>query len=186
MHWHSGMAGFPLVPDNCFCGTKFSIEHSLSCPKGGFPTLRHNEIRDLTAKLLTEVCHDVRIEPVLQPLTGEILSGASAITSDGARLDIAASGFWGGRREKTFMDVRVFNPHAPSNRQSSLTSCYRKHEQLKKRAYEQRVRETEHGSFTPLVLSATGGMGRETTIFYKRLTSFLATKWDQPYNTTVA
>ena len=111
------------------------------------------------------------------------MSGASAITEDGARLDIAANGFWGGRFEKTFMDVRIFNPHAPSNKQTTLTSCYRKHERLKKRAYEQRVRETEHATFTPLVLSATGGMGMEATIFYKRLASFLATKWDQPYST---
>ena len=32
------------------------------------------------------------------------------------RLDVAASGLWGGRRERTLMDVRVFNPFAPSNR----------------------------------------------------------------------
>ena len=174
------------TPSNCTCGTKFTIEHSFSCPRGGFPTIRHNEIRDVTANLLSEVCHDVRIEPDLQPLTGEVMSGASAITEDGARLDIAANGFWGGRFEKTFMDVRIFNPHAPSNKQTTLTSCYRKHERLKKRAYEQRVRETEHATFTPLVLSATGGMRMEATIFYKRLASFLATKWDQPYSTTVA
>ena len=62
----------------------FSIEHALSCPKGGFPILRHNEIRELTANLLTEVCHKVSIEPDLQPLTGESLRGASSI---GARLD---------------------------------------------------------------------------------------------------
>ena len=42
----------------------------------GFPSIRHNEIRDLTAHLLTEVCRDVRIEldlqpiPVISPLVG--------------------------------------------------------------------------------------------------------------------
>ena len=44
------------LPQHCSCGARFSIEHSFSCPKGGFPTIRHNEIRDLTANLLTEVC----------------------------------------------------------------------------------------------------------------------------------
>ncbi len=39
----------------------------------------------------------------------------------------------------------------------------------KKRAYEQRIREVEHSSFTPLVLSATGGLAREVNTFYKRL-----------------
>ena len=32
----------------------------------------------------------------------------------------------------------------------------------------------EHITFTPLVLSATGGMANEATVFYKRLTSCLA------------
>ncbi len=80
------------TPIHCDCGTHFSIEHSLSCPKGGFPTIRHNEIRDITANLLTEVCNDVNIEPHLQPITGERFSSRSANTQDGARLDIGANG----------------------------------------------------------------------------------------------
>ena len=66
---------------------------------------------------MSEVCHNVCVEPTLQPITGEALSGTSAITEDGTRLDVAACGFWGGRFEHAFFDVRVFNPHAPSNRQ---------------------------------------------------------------------
>ena len=122
----------------------------------------------------------------MQPVTGEVLTGATSNSQDGARLDIAVNGFWGGRSERTFLDVRVFNPHAPSNQQPSLASCYRKQEAVKKRAYEQRVREIEHASFTPLVLSATGGMANQATAFYKRLASRLATKWDQPYSSTMA
>ena len=80
--------------------------------------------------------------------------------------------------------MRVFNPYAPSNNQTP-PACYRKHEQEKKRAYEHRIREVEHSSFTPLVFSATGGMGREATCFYKRLASMLAQKWDHPYCTTL-
>ena len=160
-------------PSTCGCGTGFSIEHALSCPKGGFPSIRHNEIRDLTANLLTEVCSDVRIEPDLHPLTGEVLTGASSNSQYGARLDIAANGFWGGRYQRTYLDVRVFNPHTASNRQTSVATCYRKHEAIKKCAYEQRIREVEHSSFTPLVLSATGGLAVEATTFYKRLAACL-------------
>ena len=39
------------TPAHCACGTSFSVEHALSCPKGGLPSIRHNEIRDLTATL---------------------------------------------------------------------------------------------------------------------------------------
>ena len=56
---------------------------------------------------------------------------------------------------------------------------------LIKRQYEQRLREVEHASFTPLVLSATGGMAKEATVFYKRLAHRLSSKWDQPYNKTL-
>ena len=173
------------MPSTCTCGSKFLVEHALSCAKGGFPTIRHNEIRNLTVTLLTEVCHDVFIEPRLQPMSNETLAGSSANRQDGARLDIAASGFWGGTFERTFFDFRVFNPHAPSNRHTQLSSCYRKHEQVKKRAYEQRIREVEHTSFTPLVISATGGLASEASTFYKRLASLLASTLDHPYSSTL-
>ena len=76
-------------------------------------------------------------------------------------------------------------PH-PTGNPASPPAMYRKHELLKKRAYEQRIREIEHASFTPLVLSATGGMANEATVFYKRLASCLAMKWDQPYSSTMS
>ena len=127
---------------------------------------------------------DVHVEPDLHPITGEVMTGASSIIQDGARLDVVANGVWGGQFERTYLDVQVFNPHAPSNRQTQMTACYRRHENIKKRAYEQRIREVEHASFTPLVLSATGGMAIQATSFYKRLATLLATRWNQPYSST--
>ena len=170
------------MPMTCACGRKFEVEHALSCAKGGFPSIRHNEIRDLAAHLLTEIAHDVCTEPDLQPITNEGLTGDTANSQEGARLDIVASGVWGGRFEKTFFNVRVFNPHAPSNRQGQLSDTYKCHENKKKRAYDQRVREVEHATFTPLVFSATGGLANT---FYKRLASLLAEKWDHPYSSTL-
>ena len=86
------------TPAHCACGTSFSVEHALSCPKSGLPSIRHNEIRDLTATLLTEVCSQVAVEPELQPVSQQDYP-ASANIQDGARLDIAMNGFWGGRSE---------------------------------------------------------------------------------------
>ena len=163
----------------------FTVEHALSCARGGLPTIRHNEIRDLTANLVTEVCNNVRIEPELQAVTMEHLTGATANSQEGARLDISANRVWGGRSEKTYFDVRIFNPHAPSNKNMASSACYKKHAREKKRAYEQRVGEIEHSSSTPLVLAATGGLGVEATTFYKRLASKLSQKWDSPYSTTL-
>ena len=36
------------------------------CKRGGFVIQRHNELRDLQADLLSTVCSDVEVEPVLQ------------------------------------------------------------------------------------------------------------------------
>ena len=44
------------LPSECVCGQGFSVEHALSCSRGGFPTLGHNDIRDLTSSLVSEVC----------------------------------------------------------------------------------------------------------------------------------
>ena len=62
----------------------------------------------------------------------------------------------------------------------------KKHEKEKRRCYEQRVREVEKGSFSPVVLSATGGMGRTAQVTFKRLASLLTAKRDEPYSHTIA
>ena len=132
------------LPTTCVCGKNFSVEHTLNCPCDGFPSVRHNELRDITAQCLTEVCHGVGTEPPLQPLSDEPLQHSMANREDGARLDIVADGFWGGSRQRTFFDVRVFNPFAQSHCKSTLAQCYTKNEQEKKRVYDERVREVEH------------------------------------------
>ena len=175
----------PNTPTKCTCGTAFSIDHAIIYPKGGFPTIRHNELRDVTASLLSEICHNVATEPRLQPLSGESLTHHSAITSDDARLDIRARGFWSAAQDAYF-DVRVFHQNASSNRSVSLSAAYKKHEDIKKRAYGQRVREVECGVFTPLVFSTTGRMGREATTFYKRLADRLARKRQMPYPVVIS
>ena len=121
------------------------------------------------------VCSQVATEHELQPVSSEEFSLSTANTQDGARLDIVMNGFWGTRSERAFVDIRVFNPFALSNLNNSLPTCYIKHENIKKRAYGQRIRENEHASFTPVVLSETGGLAHEATFFYKRLASLCPT-----------
>ena len=59
------------LPAICVCGSRFDVPHALSCKRGGFVTLRHNELRNITADLLREVCVDVKIEPMLAEMEGE-------------------------------------------------------------------------------------------------------------------
>ena len=85
----------PHLPTECICGASFAVDHAFTCPHGGYPTLRHNEIRDITAQLMSEVCPNVATEPVLQPVTNERFFHRSANTGTDARLDVRAQGFWG-------------------------------------------------------------------------------------------
>ena len=68
-----------------WCVLCIHVEHALSCPTGGFIILRHNELRDITARLMTEVWHG---HPSLwnQPFKHcqENMALSSAITTDDA------------------------------------------------------------------------------------------------------
>jgi len=87
--------------------------------------------------------------------------------------------------DSAFFDIRVLNPLAPSNWNHTLTSCYRRNEQEKRRAYDQRVREIEHRNFTPLVFSASGRMGPAARVFYEKLVSMIAIKHNKAYSKTL-
>ena len=83
----------------------------MSCPTGGFPSIRHNEIRDLTAKVLTETCHNVGIEPPLQSINDEHFRHKTANSENGARLDIAADNFWGDNGLSLTYEYSTHMPH---------------------------------------------------------------------------
>ena len=175
--------GLKRLPLNCACKkSKFDADHALQCTTGGFIHKRHDRVRDAFAKLLKDVAYDVRVEPPLQPLTGESLH-RSANKQDEARLDIAARGFWQDDA-MAFFDVRVFNPFAKTYINTKLDAAFTQNEREKKTSYNQRVIDIEHGSFTPIVLSAYGGFGRETERFVSNLIHKIAEKKDMPVSVT--
>ena len=96
------------------------------CQHKGLTFIHNNELRDLTAGWLQEVCHDVTIEPPLIPLTRESITPSSACR-DNTRANIHARGFWG-RRQSAFFDIRVFPPNASSYFQTQVASLFRKQE----------------------------------------------------------
>ena len=92
-----------------------------------------------------------------------------------------AEGFWGGDWQRAFFDVRVFNRFAQSYGNITLPQ----NELEKRRAYDERAREIEHASFSPLDFSKSGGMGTTAMVVYKRLASMLTDKHNQPYSKMV-
>ena len=125
--------------------------------------------RDLTAELLHEVCYDVGTEPQLNPVTGETFSHKTANTTDDASVDVSARGFWV-RGQKAFFDVRIFDPTAKSYSAQILSAAHTRNENEKKRSYNHRILQIEHGTFTPLIFT------RECQKFYSRLSEIISDK----------
>ena len=71
------------------------------CALGGCPSIRHNELRDLTASLQ---CNNVAVEPSLQPVSSEILRGNTNWCTPGHQ----SKWILGWTYESAFFDVRVF------------------------------------------------------------------------------
>ena len=115
------------LSSHCTCGSSFTIDHAMNCKRGGFPSIRHNELRNITAELLTETCSNVLIEPTLQPLNGEQLSHQSSNTEDNARVDISASNVWSSS-DRAFFDVRVYNPFSSTYIRSTLKASHQRNE----------------------------------------------------------
>ena len=116
-------------PHHCYCGKAFIDDHAMVCPTGEFPTIRPNEIRDLTASLLTEVCYNVTIEPCLWPLNGVSFSHRALPMLRMVLMLMLRQGISGRLTRMPFFVVRVFYPNASSYHSGSLSSLYRKHEQ---------------------------------------------------------
>ena len=84
---------------------------------GGFPTIRHNEIRDITTSLLTKVMlpqnlpyshWQVKRFIYVQQMLQMVLALISGL------------GVFGSKAQDAFFDIRVFHSNAPSNRSSLL------------------------------------------------------------------
>ena len=77
--------------------------------------------------------------------------------------------FLASRSDGIFWCKGFFNPTAKQYVNEEISKTYEVNEREKKKLYNERILQIEHRSFTPLVMLATGGMGRECKKFYARL-----------------
>ena len=172
------------LPSKCPCGKTYSVTHALNCHLGGFVNARHDQIRNLECTLLKSVVQDVECEPQLHPVINKTGYQRSANLDNDARVDVRARGFWRDG-QNAFFDVRVTNADCASQQNTSLKSVLRNHETTKKREYNRRIMEVEHGSFTPLIFTTTGVMAHECSVFHKTLAEKLSTKKNERYEDIV-
>ena len=133
----------------------FTVNHALSCKKGGFVAQRHDTIRDLLTSHISKVCRNVGKELLLQPLNNEVFNLQSTVTSREARLDMKAGGFCT-PGVTAFFDVRVTHVNSQSNQGKYTATIFKEQENEKKRKYNPRVMDVEMGTFTPLVFGTNG------------------------------
>ena len=115
---------------NCPCGQKFNVTHALNCKKGGFVTMRHNNIHDFEANLIRIMQNDVEVESQLQQVENEHFNG---LKEDYARPDIRAKGVL--RNAQNAYDVRATNINSDSQKNMPVEKILSKHKQDMKRNY---------------------------------------------------
>ena len=139
--------------------------------------MRHNNVRDFEANLLKTALNDVEIEPKQQKIDNE---GLNSLTGDDARPDIRAHGVWT-QGQNAFIDIRLANANARSQKDLPVSTILKKHKKEKERAYNSRIMNVEHGTFTALFLSLAGGEDPETFMFDKHIPQKIAIKTDEKY-----
>ena len=89
------------------------------------------------ATLFKEGYNEIRVEPQLQKLTGEILH-TSTITGNKARLDICVIGFWQAD-QMAFFDVRVFKPPTKRYVKQVISKTFEVNEREKTKLYNETI-----------------------------------------------
>ena len=192
MRYGIGLDDLPKVYDGC--GAKFSVEHALSCKKGGLVVGRHNEIRDELAYLATLATSSnrVRNEPYINighntegngvPAHANVnTSRANPPTGkDFERGDVLVHGLFD-RNTSCIIDVRVTDTDQPSYLSTTPSKVLKSQERSKKKKYLEACLE-QRRHFAPYVVDTYGLLGDEAKSLNKRLGSKLAEKWKSPYS----
>jgi hypothetical protein len=142
------------LPPRCDgCGERFTTEHAMSCRKGGLIIHRHNDLVTTWGQLCS------------QALTPSTVSDEPLIQPS---RDIPVAG------------TNCTVP-SPELRGDLAAKVLLRHEKEKKNKYGD-LCIARRRTFTPLVFSIDGLLGKEATAASKRLASSLAAKWKRSYS----
>jgi hypothetical protein len=172
------------MPPHCDgCGERFTTEHAMSCRKGGLILHRHNDMVSTWGQLCGQALtpSTVSDEPLILPSQNVPVPGTNRTEpSPDIRGDLAVHGFWTSGQTAIF-DVRITDTDQPSNRNTDPTKVLLRHEKEKKDKYGAHC-IARRRTFTPLVFSVDGLLGKEAKAASKRLASSLAGKWKRSYS----
>jgi hypothetical protein len=159
----------PLPRECPSCGEPFSLDHALSCHKGGWVRRRHGEVERAWTNLFKKITPSVVEEPLLG-LTRGLAYAPHTTTDPDARADIMVRGLFEQQKDAYF-DVTVVDTGSVSRRGETSAAVLREAERGKRRKYDERVRPL--GSFTPLASSVYGKLAPEAETVLMRVVSKL-------------
>jgi hypothetical protein len=178
-----GLTPTTLPPRCDGCNERFTTEHAMSCRKGGLIIQRHDDLVTTWGQLCGQALtpSTVSDEPLIQPSRDLQVEGTTiTVPSPELRGDLAVHGFWT-RGQTAIFDVRITDTDQPSNRNTDPSKVLLRHEKEKKDKYGA-LCIARRRTFTPLVFSVDGLLGKEATAASKRLASSLAAKWKRSYS----
>jgi hypothetical protein len=155
----------------------------MSCRKGGLIIHRHNDLVSTWGQLCSQALtpSTVSDEPLIQPSRDVPVARTNCtVPSPELRGDLAVHGFWTKGQTEIF-DVRITDTDQPTNRKIDPAKVLLRHEKEKKNKYGD-LCIARRRTFTPLVFSIDGLLGKEATAASKRLASTLAGKWKRSYS----
>ena len=154
------------------------MRHALNCKKGGFVTIRHNNIRDYEPNLLAKTHTDVETNLLFDQLKKKLLMEYLVIMLDRAR-GVSRDG------QNAFFDVRITNTNSVSQNNVKTEEVLLRFEKEMKQEYNRRIMNVEHGTFTPLVFSVSGVLGKECYMFHKHMAGKIAKKFNESYEKVI-
>ena len=115
-------------------------------------------------------------------MNDELITGLTGIES---KHDIRARGVWI-TGQNAYFDVRMTNVNSDSQKNQSIEKILKKNENEKKRHYNSRIMNIEHGTFTQLIFAIYGGVGPEWVKFHQYLADRIAFKSGDRYDTVLS
>jgi hypothetical protein len=178
-----GLTPTALPPQCDGCGERFTTDHAMSCRKGGLIIHRHNDLVTTWGQLCGQALtpSTVTDEPLIQPSRDTPMAETTqTVPAPELRGDLAVHGFWT-KGQTAIFDVRITDTDQPSNCNTNPSKVLLRHEKEKKDKYGA-LCIARRRTFTPLVFSVDGLLGKEATAASKRLASCLAAKWKRSYS----
>ncbi|KAL7474141.1 hypothetical protein ACHAW6_000134, partial [Cyclotella cf. meneghiniana] len=186
------------LPDQCDgCGAGLTLEHGLSCNKGGLVGILHDDMRDEWAHLCSIALTDLRVmtEPAIfygngtqDGVTNAVNAATNAMAAahhattlgDEASGDVLAHIFWS-RGRGTVFNIHICDTDSQSYGVTSSTKILKRYAKEKKDKYEAACLERRR-DFTPLVISVDGMASKDVQTAEQQVAWLLTQKWKHTYS----